>query len=562
MTFLLLALGCVPLTDIGVDGNGFEANAKGFDGDGDSYTSLATGGTDCDDTDVAISPGATEVCDSVDNDCDLDIDDDDTSRVGRRYGPDLDGDGWAQDGAHQTACSTDPIQEILDIADGDSSVTGDDWIVIPVEQYSSTGAFTNADCDDDNDDVYPMATETCNGIDDDCEGGIDEALTTYTWYADSDVDTYGNASVSTSSCSAPSGYVSDSTDCNDASASVHPGASETCNSVDDDCDGSIDEGVTTTYYADADGDTYGNLLVTAAACSAPSGYVSHDSDCDDTDAAINPLAVEVCDLVDNDCDFVVDDGVMSTFYVDSDGDTYGSTASGAATGCSAPAGYVASSTDCNDSDAAISPGATEVCDSVDNDCDSSTDEGVLTTWYRDGDSDGYGGSTSFASCTAPASFVATSTDCLDTNGAVHPGATEVAGNSLDDDCDGTIDNTTCVSTIEIINDMGDADYISAVVSSDSSMTGDWWDNTTGISLVTGVTTTEYSLGGYYREYDSAFSLCFTAGVTVVLSGEFATGGMLCEPSGAGALVFAESDGVSLTISETTAGSGCVYTISE
>jgi 2-polyprenyl-6-methoxyphenol hydroxylase-like FAD-dependent oxidoreductase len=81
---------------------------------------------------------------------------------------------------------------------------------------------------------------------------------TITYYRDADSDTYGNLAVTTQACSAPAGYVANSTDCNDTLASVRPNATETCNGVDDDCDGSTDEGVLSTFYRDADGDTYGD----------------------------------------------------------------------------------------------------------------------------------------------------------------------------------------------------------------------------------------------------------------------------------------------------------------
>jgi hypothetical protein len=87
-------------------------------------------------------------------------------------------------------------------------------------------------------------------------------------------------------CSAPEGYVSDATDCNDADGAVNPGATEVCNGIDDNCDGNTDEGVENTYYADADGDTYGDAGSTTMACSAPEGYVSDATDCNDADGAV------------------------------------------------------------------------------------------------------------------------------------------------------------------------------------------------------------------------------------------------------------------------------------
>ena len=100
------------------------------------------------------------------------------------------------------------------------------------------------DCDDSTASVRPGAPEVCNNIDDNCNGTIDEstAVNASTWYRDSDGDTYGNASLSQRACTQPSGYVSNSTDCDDTRAAVHPGANELCSTTyDDDCDGTINE---------------------------------------------------------------------------------------------------------------------------------------------------------------------------------------------------------------------------------------------------------------------------------------------------------------------------------
>ncbi len=90
--------------------------------------------------------------------------------------------------------------------------------------------------------MNPGATETCNGIDDNCVGGVDEGVTT-TFFADTDTDTYGDATSTTSACTAPSGFVSNATDCDDSTSAVNPGATETCNGIDDDCVGGADNGL-------------------------------------------------------------------------------------------------------------------------------------------------------------------------------------------------------------------------------------------------------------------------------------------------------------------------------
>ncbi|MBK7684583.1 MAG: putative metal-binding motif-containing protein [Bacteroidetes bacterium] len=123
---------------------------------------------------------------------------------------------------------------------------------------------------------------------------------------------------------------------------MNPGATEVCNSIDDDCDGLTDEGLTlTTYYADADGDTYGNALVSQSTCSgAPVGYVLDATDCNDAVAAINPGATEVCNGIDDDCDGLTDEGLTpTTYYADADGDGFGNPAISQTTCSGAPVGY-------------------------------------------------------------------------------------------------------------------------------------------------------------------------------------------------------------------------------
>ncbi|HRF77989.1 MAG TPA: MopE-related protein [Chitinophagales bacterium] len=104
------------------------------------------------------------------------------------------------------------------------------------------------------------------------------------------------------------GYASN-VDCNDADAAINPGATEICDGIDNNCDGNIDEAGGATWYADADGDTYGDAASTTVSCDVPVGYVADNTDCNDGDAAINPAATEVCDGVDNNCDGNIDEGI-------------------------------------------------------------------------------------------------------------------------------------------------------------------------------------------------------------------------------------------------------------
>ncbi|MES1217276.1 MAG: MopE-related protein, partial [Bacteroidota bacterium] len=262
-----------------------------------------------------------------------------------------------------------------------------------------------------------------------CESEPSEALIvtvnpTNTYYKDADGDTYGDLNVTIKACAAPSGYVSDNTDCNDDDGTIYPGATEICDGKDNNCDGTIDEGFpSVTYYRDADGDGYGNAAITTTAkCAIPAGYVTNSTDCNDADATIHPGAAEICDGKDNNCNGTIDEGFPSTtYYRDADGDGYGNAAITTTAKCAIPAGYVTNNTDCNDADATIHPGAAEICDGKDNNCNGTIDEGFPSvTYYRDADGDGYGNAaiTTTAKCAIPAGYVANNTDCNDADALV------------------------------------------------------------------------------------------------------------------------------------------------
>ena len=178
------------------------------------------------------------------------------------------------------------------------------------------GYVANAtDCDDSNNQANPGVSEICgNGIDDNCNGSVDEGCVLYTFYRDADGDTYGNIAETAFSYNAttPAGYVTNSTDCNDANSAVNPGATEVCgNGMDDNCNGSTDEGcVLYTFYQDNDGDTYGNPAVTSTSNNpaVPSGYVTNSLDCNDANSAVNPAATEICNGIDDNCDGTIDNG--------------------------------------------------------------------------------------------------------------------------------------------------------------------------------------------------------------------------------------------------------------
>jgi uncharacterized protein (TIGR03382 family) len=313
----------------------------------------------------------------------------------------------------------------------------------------SDGVGSELDCNDADGAVFPGAPELCNGTDDDCDGNVDEgdATDAVTWFRDVDEDGAGDSTRSVTACAAPTGHVAVAGDCDDSDSAASPLNSESCDGLDNDCDGAVDEPGATgsgTWYADADGDLYGDSAAPVSACERPAGAVIDARDCDDANAGVHPGMPEAWyDGVDQDCDgndadadadgFAAisaggddcDDASAETFPgaedapydgvdqdcaqdddFDADGDGHAVQAAGG--------------DDCDDTDASVFPGAAdEPYDGVSTDCTPADD--------ADQDADGFD------------ALAAGGTDCDDSDSAVHPGAAEIWYDDVDQDCDGADD---------------------------------------------------------------------------------------------------------------------------
>ena len=280
-------------------------NSADVDNDADGYTENAG---DCDDADSAVNPGETETpYNGKDDDCNAATPDDD-----------LDGDGYLlADDCDDNDGAVHAVQTWYKDADGDGYSDG-----TSVSQCNRPAGYKTAG----------ELTATAGDCDD-SDAGVTVAAT---WYRDSDADGFGDAGDTQTSCTQPAGFVSDSTDCDDTDINEHPGQ---------------------TWYKDSDDDGYSDGTTDTASCTRPAGYkistelTATSGDCDDSNAGVT---------------------IAPTWYRDTDGDGYGNAAD-TTQACTQPAGYVSDNTDCDDSDAAVNPGATEIENNgKDDDCDAGT----------------------------------------------------------------------------------------------------------------------------------------------------------------------------------------------
>ena len=482
-------------TDADGDNYGTSVVIDGLTTNCTTDTGRAPANGDCNDGSSGIYPTATEtVGDSVDQDCSgtetcyADADDDgyrpdssstvvsadtdclDSAEAGSS---DPTGDCNDSNSAISPGTSETPVNGVdencdgkeICYNDGDYDGYGETPVTTTDLGCDDSGhSMSSQDCDDATFAVHPNATEVCNDIDDDCDEVTDlDAVDRTTLYLDADGDGYGVITSSITNCGPLAGYTLFPGDCNDGNTGIHPGATEACDSKDDlNCDGS-------TGYTDGDGDGF-------AAC----------EECDDDNALIHPDAEELCNQEDDNCDGEIDeDSAIDalTWYVDGDDDGYGSTddtvlactqpGNAAAEdgdcddeddaifpgapepSCSDPTDYncdgkvtfednddgSAACVDCNDNNADVHPGAEELCNEIDDDCDDEIDGPDATggpDWYTDADGDSYGDDeTVVQSCEPLDGKVQVGGDCDDDNPAFHPGAEESDCTDPNDyNCDG------------------------------------------------------------------------------------------------------------------------------
>jgi hypothetical protein len=360
-----------------------------------------------------------------------------------------------------TACNARvPAAEVCNSVDSDCNGQTDDIPVVPCLIRNQYGACPGSTICESGKEVCrgtPPAQETCNGIDDNCNGQTDEAGSTgcRAYFRDSDEDAYGRSLDSQCLCAPKAPHTAlQGGDCDDSDSQINPGAVEVCNGRDDDCNGQTDEAGADgciVYYRDGDQDGYGITADAKCLCSGQAPYTSlQGGDCNDQDSNVRPGTVEVCNGKDDNCNGIIDpenSPGCAIFYYDGDGDAFGSNSLPARCLCSPD--FVSKYTarvagDCDDTDPNVNPGQIETCgDGIDNNCNGQIDEpnavGCVTR-FEDKDGDGYGTGPGLCTCAPTPPYTATQGgDCNDLNRSVNPGQAEVCGDAIDNNCNGLTD---------------------------------------------------------------------------------------------------------------------------
>ena len=417
----------------GADSDDDQYVDEGFDRDKDGYWDEEECASvrgykpwDCDDSDPTTFPKFAELsCDNIDDDCDDLVDED-----------------WDQDGDQQALCPPGSPATGLDCDDSDSDIKSgtqetmcdgiDDNCNNVVDEgfdYDGDG-YVNAgcevqggvapgmgDCDDFDQEIFPGATETCDTQDNDCDSLVDEQMSAVEIaekcdHLDNDCD----------------GQVDEVPDTDGDNQPDGTGESEICDQVDNDCDGRVDEGF------DPDGDGF---FPVDTGCEVY--YGMNQLDCDESDPLIHTDAHEVCDELDNDCDGRTDedydqdhDGAFSSVLCIQSGRSSGTL-------------------DCDDNDATRRPGADEICDGIDHDCDGR----IATASWEDNDG--------WSACEG---------DCSPRNPEIAPSLAEVEGDGLDNNCDGYSDAELIVAPVGVIPEPGKPTFVSVQEAIDAARSGD------------------------------------------------------------------------------------------
>jgi hypothetical protein len=303
----------------------------------------------------------------------------------------------------------------------------------------------------------------CNGVDDDCDQDVDDADSDVVsglieLFLDRDSDGFGDPNEPLAGCATRPGVSDNDEDCADTDPTIHPGARDRCG-VDADCNLAI-ENPTGQHlgFLDRDGDSYGDPTTAQLGCGTDPVLVTNGADCQDDAPDRFPGQFEVCNLVDDDCDGLVDLDAdplqplatgMTQWWTDGDGDGY--TVTPPRWACAPSPSEVAfesATEDCNDADPRMSPGLPELCDGVDNNCAAGIDEGALggSLLYEDGDGDGYGGPNQAFVC-GSSGYVANTGDCDDGDDQVYLPEVRCAdgdGDGYGVGCASTCDFTTTV----------------------------------------------------------------------------------------------------------------------